>query len=93
MPCEHLICNICLPKIFRGSDETVDCPTCRRRCERDEIMIVYMDEISRWDALLAVAQAFSAMDDRGGMETEEEEDEENFIHDRCKRILIQLDDD
>lgn len=56
-------------------------------------MIVYMDEISRWDALLAVAQAFSAMDDRGEMETEEEEDEENFIHDRCKRILIQLDDD
>jgi hypothetical protein len=56
-------------------------------------MIVHMDEISRWDALLEVAQAFSAMDCRGEMETEEEEDEENFIDDRCKRIVIQLDDD
>ena len=56
-------------------------------------MLVSMDEISRWDALLEVAQAFSAMDSRGEMETEEEEDEENFIDDRCKRLLIHLDDD
>lgn len=46
-------------------------------------MLVDMDETSRWDALLQVAQAFSAMDIRGEMETEEEEAEEEFIDDRC----------
>jgi len=81
MPCEHVICNSCLPGISRGSDETVLCPQCRRRWERDEIKLVDMDETSRWDALLQVAQAFSAMDTRGEMETEEEEEEENFIDD------------
>ncbi|KAK2466061.1 hypothetical protein APHAL10511_001703 [Amanita phalloides] len=79
MPCEHLICNTCLPNMSRGSDETVECPMCRRRCDRNEVMLVHMSETSRWDALLQVAQAFSAIDSRGEMDTEEEEGEEDFI--------------
>ena len=81
MPCEHLICNNCLPHVSRGADETVQCPMCRQRCERGQVMLVHMSETSRWDALLVVAQAFSAMDTRGEEETEEEENEEDFIDD------------
>ncbi|KAF8639719.1 hypothetical protein AX17_000981 [Amanita inopinata Kibby_2008] len=80
-PCEHVACNDCLSRISRGADETVQCPICRQRYNRDEIGLVYMNETSRWDALLDVAQAFSAFDRGGGEETEEEEDEEDFIDD------------
>ncbi|KAF8622082.1 hypothetical protein AX15_007226 [Amanita polypyramis BW_CC] len=58
------------------------CVMCRGKWERDEVMNVYMSETARWDALIDVAQAFSAMDRRGEEETSEEENDEDFIDDR-----------
>lgn len=50
-----------------------------------------MTELDRWDRLLTVAQAWDAFDRRGGLETSEEEDEENFMTDGSGRsVSIQL---
>ena len=82
-PCEHIVCNICLPGISKGADETVLCPKCRARCPRDDVELVHMTETQRWDDLLKVAQAWDAFDanTRGDLETSEEEAEENFLTD------------
>ncbi|TFK43738.1 hypothetical protein BDQ12DRAFT_675481 [Crucibulum laeve] len=81
MPCQHLVCNECLPRISEGADEIVNCPQCRESCPRDDIDLVHYAESERWDALLEVAQAWAAFDHRGEQETSEEEEEEFFLTD------------
>ena len=54
---------------------------------------MYMSETARWDALIDIAQAFSAMDRRGEEERSEEENDEDFIDDRYSSVLIRLDTD
>lgn len=79
-PCQHLVCDECLPNISRGADETVQCPQCRQRWPRDEVESVQYTESERWDALLDVAKAWAAFDTgRGEEETSEEEAEEAFF--------------
>jgi len=82
-PCEHIVCNDCLPGISKGADETVLCAECRARHARDDVELVHMTETQRWDELLKVAQAWDAFDanTRGELETSEEEVEENFLTD------------
>ncbi|KAK0490868.1 hypothetical protein IW261DRAFT_1434475 [Armillaria novae-zelandiae] len=92
LPCEHVICNTCLPGISKGADETVQCPHCRRVCSRDDVEIVYMTETERWDRLLEVAQAWGAMDRRGEEETSEEEAQEDFINDGTSSVSSPLND-
>ncbi|KAK0191107.1 hypothetical protein F5146DRAFT_1047112 [Armillaria mellea] len=92
LPCEHVICNTCLPGISKGADETVQCPQCRQVCSRDDVEIVYMTETERWDRLLEVAQAWGAMDRRGEEETSEEEAQENFINDGTSSVSSPLND-
>ncbi|PBK72731.1 hypothetical protein ARMSODRAFT_1082124 [Armillaria solidipes] len=86
LPCEHVICNTCLPGISKGADETVQCPQCRKVCSRDDVEIVYMTETERWDRLLEVAQAWGAMDRRGEEETSEEEAQEDIINDGTSSV-------
>ncbi|KAG7449075.1 uncharacterized protein BT62DRAFT_1002624 [Guyanagaster necrorhizus] len=92
LPCEHVICNACLPGISKGVDETLQCPQCRRVCPRDDVEIVYMTETERWDRLLEVAQAWGAMDKCGEEETSEEEAQEDFINDRTSSVSSPLND-
>lgn len=48
-------------------------------------------ETNRWDALLAVAEAFSALDRRGMEDTSEEEAEEEFLdHDEQPKSVLSL---
>ncbi|PBL02386.1 hypothetical protein ARMGADRAFT_252651 [Armillaria gallica] len=86
LPCEHVICNTCLPGISKGADETVQCPQCRKVCSRGDVEIVYMTETERWDRLLEVAQAWGAIDRRGEEETSEEEAQEDFISDGTSSV-------
>ncbi len=51
--------------------------------------MVYLTETDRWDALIKVANAFSAVDKRGEEETSEEEAQENFIDDGDSDTEIQ----
>ncbi|KAK0230939.1 hypothetical protein IW262DRAFT_1341264 [Armillaria fumosa] len=92
LPCEHVICNTCLPGISKGADETVQCPQCRQVCSRDDVEIVYMTETERWDRLLEVAQSWGAMDRRGEEETSEEEAQEDFISDGTSSMSSPLND-
>lgn len=57
------------------------CPLCRAACSRDEVESIHFTEVERWDALLKVAEAWSAFDKRGEMETSDEKQEENFLDD------------
>ena len=81
LSCEHIICHDCLPGISKGADETIHCPQCRGVTERDDLELIHMTEGERWDELLTIARAWCAWDQRGNMETSEEESEENFIDD------------
>ncbi|KAF8812236.1 hypothetical protein BYT27DRAFT_7335534 [Phlegmacium glaucopus] len=82
-PCEHIVCNGCLPGISKGADETILCAECRVQHPRDDVELVHMTETQRWDELLKVAQAWDAFDanTRGELETSEEEAEDNFLTD------------
>ena len=85
LPCEHMLCDDCLPKMSKGADETVRCPTCRKVCPRGVIELITYTEQDRWDALLKVAEAWGAGDRRREAGTSEEEAEENFVDDETKR--------
>lgn len=85
LPCEHMICNNCLPKMSKGADETVRCPTCRKVCPREVIELITYTEQDRWDALLKVAEAWGAGDHRREAETSEEEAEEKFVDNETER--------
>ena len=91
-PCEHIVCNACLPEISKGADETVLCPECRTKHARDDVELVHMTETQRWDDLLKVAQAWDAFDTntRGELDTSEEEAEEKFLTDGDGMYVIVL---
>lgn len=90
LPCEHMICDTCLPKMCKGADETVRCPTCREVCPREVIELITYTEQDRWDALLKVAEAWGAGDRRREAATSEEEAEENFVDDETKSYTSSL---
>ncbi|CAA7260056.1 unnamed protein product [Cyclocybe aegerita] len=81
LECSHIICHECLPQISKGADETVKCPQCREPSQRDALELIHMTEENRWDALLEIAQDWTAFDNRGELETSKEEAEEEFITD------------
>jgi hypothetical protein len=84
MPCDHLVCAECLPKISRGADETVKCPLCRQHHPREDLELLRYTETERWDELLVIAKASSVIDYGAGTTTSEEEEEE-FIDDEESR--------
>ncbi|KDQ64243.1 hypothetical protein JAAARDRAFT_201618 [Jaapia argillacea MUCL 33604] len=80
-PCQHLICDDCLPSLAPGQELT-PCPNCRRECTRDEIDSVTRTATQQWDALQEVAISWAKIDKRNEMDTSEEEaEEEPFIDD------------
>jgi len=94
LPCQHLICNNCLPAIckvdwhIRSSDsegeqgeEVTKCPQCRQQSPRKEVELVHYTATEQWDCMLEVVQDWAKVDRRRANETSEEEDEEDFIKD------------
>ena len=100
LPCQHLICNTCLPGIckvdwsIRSTDseaeqgeEVTKCPQCREQTPRTEVQLVHYTATQQWDELLDIAQQWAKTDLRRADETSEEEDEEEFIDDNTRYIL------
>ncbi|KZT29350.1 hypothetical protein NEOLEDRAFT_1214906, partial [Neolentinus lepideus HHB14362 ss-1] len=79
-PCEHLVCNTCLPQIAPGS-EVINCPQCRKLCNKSSIEVVYRTASQQWDALMEVAKKWAKMDLRREVSSSEEEAEARFIDD------------
>lgn len=61
---------------------------CRKRWNRRDASLLYTSETERWDELLDIAKAFSAIDKCGEMETSEEEEDENAIIETEPRLAI-----
>jgi hypothetical protein len=80
-PCDHPICDECLPKLPLGDEDTVRCPMCKQTSPRGEVEPIQRTERQRWDELLKIAAAWESMDRRGEFETSDEEGEERFIND------------
>jgi hypothetical protein len=96
LPCQHLICNGCLPGIckvnwhIRSDDsegegeqgqEVTKCPQCREESPRKDVQLVHYTATEQWDHLLEVVKDWAKIDHRRVDETSEEEDEEDFIKD------------
>ncbi|TFK55436.1 hypothetical protein OE88DRAFT_1731132 [Heliocybe sulcata] len=79
-PCEHVVCNTCLPQIAPGS-EVINCPQCRTQWKKTDIETVHRTASQQWDALMEIAKRWAKMDHRREVSSSEEEDEENFIDD------------
>ncbi|KAF9464395.1 hypothetical protein BDZ94DRAFT_1256346 [Collybia nuda] len=71
-PCEHSVCNICLPSLPLVQGR-VSCPTCRSLCLYEEHERVTYTEVGRWDALLEVAKEWAKIDTRSADESTEDE--------------------
>jgi len=94
LPCQHLICNDCLPQICKvdwnipSADsegeqgaEVTKCPQCRKQTPRKDVELVHYTATQQWDDLLEIIQEWAKMDRRRAEETSDEEDEEKFIKD------------
>jgi Zinc finger, C3HC4 type (RING finger) len=75
LQCEHIFCNVCLPKIAtQGRDkETFKCSMCRRETPHDEIQTVQYSAREQWDGLLDIAKEWGELDTRSEEEMSEEE--------------------
>lgn len=85
LPCDHIFCNDCLRNL--GLEKScIVCPTCRQECETEDFQPVPFSAREQWDKLLLVVKDFASLDNkRGGVDTTDEEVEEdlanNFIQD------------
>jgi len=94
LPCQHLICNDCLPQICKvdwniqstdsegeQGEEVTKCPQCRKQTPRKDVELVHYTATQQWDDLLEIVQEWAKIDRRRADETSEEEDEEDFTKD------------
>lgn len=79
-PCEHVVCNACLPQINPGS-EIINCPQCRKPAEKSDIELVTRTASQQWDALVDIAKRWGHMDRRREMSSSEEEAEASSVDD------------
>jgi len=92
-PCQHLVCNNCLPQVCKvdwdskersegeRGEEVTKCPQCRQIAPRDELEIVHRTANQQWDELLELAEEWAKMDRQRRAAETDEEDEEEFIND------------
>ncbi|KAF8204715.1 hypothetical protein BJ912DRAFT_939133 [Pholiota molesta] len=85
-------CPVCYEQLKLKKCSSLECQHILL-CDQDFTKLVHMTEQDRWDKLLTVAQAWDAFDRRGGLETSEEEDEENFINDGSGRSEVSVEND